>query len=75
MIVSFPSHVMPVEIHRSIPKGTPTQLFHFVGVSMLVFCPPINLKPMDCVLVDMQTGHVELIQRGSITIWHAAWKN
>lgn len=75
MIVSFHSTLLPVEIRQPILKGTRTSVCHLVGVSICVFNPPIDLKPNDCVLVDVRNGNVELIQRGHITIWHPAWKN
>lgn len=75
MIVSFPSTLLPVEIRQPILKGTLTSVCHLVGVSICTFNPPIDLKAQDCVLVDIQNGNVQLIQRGYITIWHAAWKN
>lgn len=76
MILLFPTNLMAIEIRQPIMKGTPTGIFHMIGIHVpVIFNPPIELKPLDHVLIDIRSGNVELIQRGFITIWHAAWKN
>lgn len=75
-IVSFPSPLWFFEVEQPIAKGTPTQIFHLIGTaSLIVFYPPIDLKPMDKIMVDTHDGSVQMIQRGFITIWHWAWNN
>jgi len=76
MIVSFPSPLWFFEVDQPIAKGTPSQIFHLVGTAVLiVFTAPIDLKPMDWVIVDTRDGSVQMILRGFITIWHWAWRN
>ena len=76
MIVTFPSALWCFEVDQPIAKGASTQIFHLLGVaSLIVFMAPVDLKPMDRVLVDIRNGNVELIQRRFITIWHSAWRN
>lgn len=76
MIVYFPSPLWLFEVDQPIAKGTSSQIFHLVGVaSLIVFTAPIDLKPMDRIMVDTRDGSVQMIQRGFITIWHWAWNN
>lgn len=76
MIVSFPSPLWFFEVEKPIAKGTPTDVFHLVGIaSLITITAPIDLKPMDRIMVDTRDGSVQMIQRGFITIWHWAWNN
>lgn len=76
MILSFPPSLWHVAVHQPILKGMQAQVFHLVGPeTMIVFTAPIELKPRDTLLIDVRNGNVEIVQRGGITIWRAAWKN
>jgi len=75
-IISFPSPLWFFDVDKPIAKGAPAEVFHLVGAGVLIrFKAPIDLKPMDKVMVDTRDGSVQMIQRGFITIWHWAWNN
>lgn len=82
MILAFPSTVLYAHITKPIDRGTQAQLFHLIGAcspvditSLIVLTAPINLKPKDIVFFDIRDRSVELVMRGGIMIWRAAWKN
>lgn len=54
-----------------IPKG---HLAYNPAVQMQ-FLTPITLKKGDVILVNMQSGKLEKVTRGEITIWRQAWVN
>jgi hypothetical protein len=72
----FPSHIMIFEIDHIIPKGTMDYAlnFHSVEIRLLLWAP-INLKAHDCLWINMQNGHVEIVERAGIAIWRDAWLN
>lgn len=76
MIVSFPTALWCFKVNQPIGKDMMVATFHCIGSPGLVeFMTPISLKPMDEVFVDVRTGRVEVVMRGSIAIWRADWKN
>ena len=73
MFIEIASPVMRLEVGQIIPKGAAPVQFH--ESHLLYFIAPILLKPMDIVWLDLTNRKVEMVARGSIVIWHAAWRN
>lgn len=74
MILSFPSPLQKFEVCQRLAKDAPTAYAHGVG-AQFTFTPPIPLKPLDFIWIDLRDGRVEMVERGGIIVWRSGWAN
>lgn len=66
--------IMKFEVCATIPKDAQIHYAHVIGFKM-VLTSPIELKPNDCIWIDVQDGSVQVIERDDIAVWRSGWLN